>query len=118
VDVLEDEHRRPVARHGLDEHANREEERLAVGDRALRVEAEQDRQVAADRLRVVVADQRGDPFAELLQAGFPRVRLEDPAELLDLDREREVRTAFAIGKGAALDRAPAEVLDGLRELCC
>src|SRR4029450_11447872 len=42
VDVLEDEHRRPVAGDRFDEAPDREEQRLTVGDRALAVEPEQE----------------------------------------------------------------------------
>jgi hypothetical protein len=43
MDVLEDQHRRPVTGNGLDEASDREEQRLAVGNRALAVEPEQNR---------------------------------------------------------------------------
>ena len=46
VDVLENEHRRPVAGDGLDEDPYGEEQRLTVGDRALAVQPEHDREVA------------------------------------------------------------------------
>ena len=47
VDVLEDEQHRLVARDRLDEAAHREEQRLAVVDRRLGVEPEQDRRGGA-----------------------------------------------------------------------
>jgi hypothetical protein len=50
VEVLEDEHRRLVRGHCLDEAADREEEALAVGHRACRVEPQEDSEMLRDLL--------------------------------------------------------------------
>ena len=109
VDVFEHERDRLVLRHGLDEDAHREEELLAVVDRALRIEAEQDREVRGDLL---VAD----ALAELCEPDLCRVALEDSAELLDLAREGEVGAALSIRQRAAADAAAAELSDDALEL--
>ena len=116
VDVLEDEQRRPVARDGLDEAPHREEQLLAVVDRAFGVEPEQDRQVAGHGLGVGPGRQVGDVLAQLRQRNLGRVAVEDPAELLDLHREGEVGAALAVGERAAVDGAAAELLDDAVEL--
>src|SRR5206468_6035494 len=45
-----------------------------------------------------------------------RVALEDPAQLLDLGREREVGAALAVRQRAPVDGAAAELLDDAVEL--
>ena len=52
MEVLEDEHRRPVGGDGLDEGADREEEALAVGDRARRVQSQENGEMLGNASRL------------------------------------------------------------------
>jgi hypothetical protein len=87
VDVLEDQHRGLVSGHGLDKASDREEQDLAVGDRPRWVEAEDDSEMLRDLLRLRRRQQRRDCIVELLRRSFHAVGLEDPAELLELERK-------------------------------
>ena len=89
MDVLEHEYERLIPRDRLDEDAHREEELLSVPDGALRVEAEQDREVRGHLLV-------GDALAQLREADLGRVAFEDSAELLHLARKGEVGAALAV----------------------
>jgi hypothetical protein len=60
----------------------------------------------------------GDALAQLREAHFGRVALEDPAKHLDLRRESEVGAALAVRQGATVDGASAHLLDRGRELLC
>ena len=100
----------------LDQHAGGEEERLAVGDGGVALEAEQGREVR----RVLLGGGRpgkiGDGSRELPARRLGVVAVEDPGDLLDLLDERAVRRAGAVGRRAAADDAPALRRDELRQL--
>jgi hypothetical protein len=87
VQVLEHEQRRVVRRHRLDEASDREEEALAVGDRAGRIEPKDDPEMLRDLLRLRLRQKRGYGVAELLRRHLGTVRLEDSAKLLELERQ-------------------------------
>ena len=57
-------------------------------------------------------------LAQLPQADFGRIALVDPAQLLHLRCEGEVRAALAVGQRAAVHGAPAELFDDPVELLC
>ena len=109
MDVLEDEQRRLLARGLLDEAARREEEALAV-DRALRLEAEEEREVLR-QLVVAVGD-----GAQLLAHDVRVLVVEDLRDLLHVLREGAVRRAVAVRRRPAAQRPSAFLLDDVREL--
>src|SRR5436309_5416832 len=114
--VLEDQHRRPVAGDGLDEHSHREEQRLAVGDRGLAIEPEQDREVVGDAIRLRGPKQLRDFGPQLLLANLDRIALEDAAELLHLGGKGTVSAAVAIGQGTAPNAASSQLAHNAAEL--
>ena len=116
VDVLEDERRRLVSRSRFDEDPDGREEAVAIGGRRLRLEAEQDRDVAGDGLGLLLADEPLHERAQLSVATVDVVAVEDAGELLHLRRERAVCAALAIRQAAAADDATAAGRDALREL--
>ena len=67
VEVFEDQQRRPLGGNALEKSADREEERLPVGDRLQAVEPEHDREVTGDCLPFV-ADGFTRRLAELRHA--------------------------------------------------
>ena len=94
VDVLEDECRRLVSRSRFDEDPDGLEEAVAIGGGRLRLEAEQDRDVAGDGLGLLLADESLHEGAQLLRRHRDVVAVVDIGELLDLHRERAVCAAL------------------------
>ena len=103
--VLEHQHRRPVTGNRFDEAPDREEQGLAIGDRAFAVEAEQDCEVAGHLLGLRRSEQIGGLRMQFLQGGLDRIALEDAAELLDLGGKGAVGAAVAIRERAPPDGA-------------
>ena len=109
MNVLEHKRRGLLARDRLDEDPHGEEELLAVLYDTVGIEPEQDRKVPRHRFV-------GDALLQLRKADVGRVALEDPAQLLDLGREREVGAALAVRQRAPVDGAAAELLHDAVEL--
>ena len=106
VDVLEDEHRRPLRRKRLDHTARRVEKGLAVTDTALASQTDQQRDVRSDLVGVAV-DQFCNRGVELFGSAADLVRVEDPRHLLDLRSESPVREHLAVGKRSSRNHTRA-----------
>ena len=105
-----------LARHRLDEDADRLEEAVAVGRRRLGLEAEQDREVPGDDLGLLRPDEPLDERCAASRRAPDVVAVEDAGELLHLRRERPVRAALAIREAAAADDSTPARRDAPREL--
>lgn len=81
----------------------------------MRLESEQDRDVASDGLGLVLHDEPFHQRPQLLRRHRHVVAVVDARELLDLHRERAVRAALAIGEAAASDDPAAAGRDALGE---
>ena len=116
VDVLEDERGRLVSRPRFDEDAHRLEEAVAIGSGRFRLQAEQNRDVARDRLGFLLAEEPLHEGAQLPRRYIDVVAVEDSGELLHLHRECAVGTALAIRQAAPADYAPPASCDAFSEL--
>src|SRR5215211_1371645 len=108
VNVLEEQQRRLTAGERLDEYARREEERLAVGDGALAVEADQHRELRGALGRLVRPDQIFERRAQLGVRVAELVAVEDARDLLHVLRESAVGSARAVGCRSPTEDAPAQ----------
>src|SRR5690242_1364833 len=92
------------------------EEAVAIGRGRLRLESEQDRDVAGDGCGLLLADEPLDEGAQLFRRHLDVVAVEDAGELLDLARESAVSAALAVREATAANDAAAAGRDALGEL--
>ena len=111
VDVLVDDHRRPLVPEALEQSADGEEQEPLIDDRRIRLEAEEQTEVPRRLLGLRAGEEGSDALVELGPDGALGIRVEDRERPADELCGGVVAGLLFVRQAAAPDHATASRLD-------